>query len=184
MGEAGARPPVWRGRRWTAAGSGRAERAADGYGPSTTGPPCRRWRSRSGSADAGPSSTAAERRAAQVVLERPQLVGFGTVADLAEAAGAGPRPSCDWPPSSASTASARSRRRSRTTSPGSCARRPSGSASSAATSRSSGTGRPSCPTCRRRSTPSIRSRSMPSSAAGRPRPRRARAGRRRRAGRG
>ncbi|MET0146991.1 MAG: MurR/RpiR family transcriptional regulator [Ilumatobacteraceae bacterium] len=39
--------------------------------------------------DAGPQLTAAERRVAQVVLERPQLVGFGTVADLAEAAGAG-----------------------------------------------------------------------------------------------
>jgi DNA-binding MurR/RpiR family transcriptional regulator len=39
--------------------------------------------------DAGPQLTTAERRVAQVVLERPQLVGFGTVADLAEAAGAG-----------------------------------------------------------------------------------------------
>ncbi len=39
--------------------------------------------------DAGPQLTAAERRVAAVVLERPQLVGFGTVADLAEAAGAG-----------------------------------------------------------------------------------------------
>jgi DNA-binding MurR/RpiR family transcriptional regulator len=39
--------------------------------------------------DAGPQLTAAERRVAQVVLERPQLVGFGTVADLAEAATAG-----------------------------------------------------------------------------------------------
>ena len=39
--------------------------------------------------DAGPQLTAAERRVAQVVLERPQLVGFGTVADLAEAAKAG-----------------------------------------------------------------------------------------------
>ena len=39
--------------------------------------------------DAGTQLTAAERRVAQVVLERPQLVGFGTVADLAEAAGAG-----------------------------------------------------------------------------------------------
>ena len=38
---------------------------------------------------AGSQLTAAERRVAQVVLERPQLVGFGTVADLAEAAGAG-----------------------------------------------------------------------------------------------
>ena len=39
--------------------------------------------------DAGPQLTAAERRVAAVVLERPQLVGFGTVADLAEAASAG-----------------------------------------------------------------------------------------------
>ena len=39
--------------------------------------------------DAGPQLTAAERRVATVVLERPQLVGFGTVADLAGAAGAG-----------------------------------------------------------------------------------------------
>ena len=39
--------------------------------------------------DAGAQLTAAERRVAQVVLERPQLVGFGTVADLAEAASAG-----------------------------------------------------------------------------------------------
>ena len=39
--------------------------------------------------DAGAQLTTAERRVAQVVLERPQLVGFGTVADLAEAAGAG-----------------------------------------------------------------------------------------------
>jgi DNA-binding MurR/RpiR family transcriptional regulator len=38
---------------------------------------------------AGNQLTAAERRVAQVVLERPQLVGFGTVADLAAAAGAG-----------------------------------------------------------------------------------------------
>jgi DNA-binding MurR/RpiR family transcriptional regulator len=38
---------------------------------------------------AGTRLTTAERRVAQVVLERPQLVGFGTVADLAEAAGAG-----------------------------------------------------------------------------------------------
>ncbi len=38
---------------------------------------------------AGTQLTAAERRVAQVVLERPQLVGFGTVADLASAAGAG-----------------------------------------------------------------------------------------------
>jgi DNA-binding MurR/RpiR family transcriptional regulator len=39
--------------------------------------------------EAGSRLTTAERRVAQVVLERPQLVGFGTVADLAEAAGAG-----------------------------------------------------------------------------------------------
>lgn len=39
--------------------------------------------------EAGPQLTAAERRVAQVVVERPQLVGFGTVADLAEAAAAG-----------------------------------------------------------------------------------------------
>jgi DNA-binding MurR/RpiR family transcriptional regulator len=39
--------------------------------------------------DAGPQLTTAERRVAQVVLARPQLVGFGTVADLAEAANAG-----------------------------------------------------------------------------------------------
>ncbi|MGH9272755.1 MAG: MurR/RpiR family transcriptional regulator, partial [Ilumatobacteraceae bacterium] len=39
--------------------------------------------------EAGKRLTTAERRVAQVVLERPQLVGFGTVADLAEAAGAG-----------------------------------------------------------------------------------------------
>ena len=39
--------------------------------------------------DAGPQLTTAERRVAQVVLARPQLVGFGTVADLAEAATAG-----------------------------------------------------------------------------------------------
>jgi len=38
---------------------------------------------------AGPQLTAAERRVAQVVVERPQLVGFGTVADLAGAASAG-----------------------------------------------------------------------------------------------
>ena len=38
---------------------------------------------------AGNQLTAAERRVAQVVLERPQLVGFGTVADLAAAASAG-----------------------------------------------------------------------------------------------
>src|SRR4029077_3711719 len=39
--------------------------------------------------DAGPQLTTAERRVAEVVLARPQLVGFGTVADLAEAASAG-----------------------------------------------------------------------------------------------
>lgn len=38
---------------------------------------------------AGATLTAAERRVAEVVLARPQLVGFGTVADLAEAASAG-----------------------------------------------------------------------------------------------
>jgi DNA-binding MurR/RpiR family transcriptional regulator len=38
---------------------------------------------------AGSTLTSAERRVAEVVLSRPQLVGFGTVADLAEAAGAG-----------------------------------------------------------------------------------------------
>ena len=38
---------------------------------------------------AGAQLTAAERRVAEVVLDRPQLVGFGTVADLASAAGAG-----------------------------------------------------------------------------------------------
>jgi DNA-binding MurR/RpiR family transcriptional regulator len=38
---------------------------------------------------ANTSLTPAERRVAEVVLERPQLVAFGTVADLAEAAGAG-----------------------------------------------------------------------------------------------
>jgi DNA-binding MurR/RpiR family transcriptional regulator len=37
----------------------------------------------------GPSLTRAERRVAEVVLERPQLVAFGTVADLAAAADAG-----------------------------------------------------------------------------------------------
>lgn len=37
----------------------------------------------------GPQLTAAERRVAQVVLERPQLVAFGTVADLATQAKAG-----------------------------------------------------------------------------------------------
>jgi DNA-binding MurR/RpiR family transcriptional regulator len=39
--------------------------------------------------EAGAQLTAAERRVAEVVLDRPQLVGFGTVADLAAAAGAG-----------------------------------------------------------------------------------------------
>jgi len=39
--------------------------------------------------EAGPLLTTAERRVAEVVLARPQLVGFGTVADLAEAATAG-----------------------------------------------------------------------------------------------
>lgn len=39
--------------------------------------------------NAGPQLTAAERRVAQVVLERPQLVAFGTVADLATQATAG-----------------------------------------------------------------------------------------------
>jgi DNA-binding MurR/RpiR family transcriptional regulator len=38
---------------------------------------------------AGRTLTAAERRVAQVILERPQLVAFGTVADLAGQAGAG-----------------------------------------------------------------------------------------------
>lgn len=38
---------------------------------------------------AGGALTTAERRVAEVVLARPQLVGFGTVADLAEAAAAG-----------------------------------------------------------------------------------------------
>jgi DNA-binding MurR/RpiR family transcriptional regulator len=38
---------------------------------------------------AGPTLTAAERRVAQTLLERPQLVAFGTVAELASAAGAG-----------------------------------------------------------------------------------------------
>ena len=60
-------------------------------------------------------------------------------------------------------ASARCRRRSSATSPRSCARRPSGSASSAATSRSPATAPPSCPTCRPRSTPSTPTRSTPSS---------------------
>jgi DNA-binding MurR/RpiR family transcriptional regulator len=40
-------------------------------------------------AAAGPQLTTAERRVAQVVLERPQLVAFGTVADLAAQAKAG-----------------------------------------------------------------------------------------------
>lgn len=39
--------------------------------------------------EAGQDLTLAERRVAHVVLERPQLVGFGTVADLANAAEAG-----------------------------------------------------------------------------------------------
>ena len=38
---------------------------------------------------AGNELTAAERRVAEVILARPQAVGFGTVADLASAAGAG-----------------------------------------------------------------------------------------------
>jgi|GEM_PF-286517 len=38
---------------------------------------------------AGEQLTPAERRVAEVVLERPQLVAFGTVAELAEAAGSG-----------------------------------------------------------------------------------------------
>ncbi|MFM2077382.1 MAG: hypothetical protein RJA49_1272 [Actinomycetota bacterium] len=38
---------------------------------------------------AGATLTPAERRVAEVVLERPQLVAFGTVAELAEAAGSG-----------------------------------------------------------------------------------------------
>ena len=37
----------------------------------------------------GASLTKAERRVAEVVLERPQLVAFGTVAELAAAADAG-----------------------------------------------------------------------------------------------
>jgi DNA-binding MurR/RpiR family transcriptional regulator len=40
-------------------------------------------------ATAGPQLTAAERRVAQVVLDRPHLVAFGTVADLAAEANAG-----------------------------------------------------------------------------------------------
>lgn len=39
--------------------------------------------------EAGRSLTTAERRVAEIVLERPELVAFGTVAELAEAAGAG-----------------------------------------------------------------------------------------------
>jgi DNA-binding MurR/RpiR family transcriptional regulator len=38
---------------------------------------------------AGPQLTAAERRVAHALLERPNLVAFGTVADLASASGAG-----------------------------------------------------------------------------------------------
>src|SRR6478735_5767656 len=38
---------------------------------------------------AGASLTPAERRVAEVVLEHPQLVAFGTVADLAERSGSG-----------------------------------------------------------------------------------------------
>ena len=38
---------------------------------------------------AGNELTTAERRVAEVILARPQAVGFGTVADLASAAGAG-----------------------------------------------------------------------------------------------
>ena len=37
----------------------------------------------------GPQLTTAERRVAEIVLERPELVAFGTVAELAEAANAG-----------------------------------------------------------------------------------------------
>jgi len=37
----------------------------------------------------GAALTTAERRVAEVVLARPQLVAFGTVADLASAAGSG-----------------------------------------------------------------------------------------------
>ena len=40
-------------------------------------------------AQAGAQLTAAERRVAEVILAKPQLVAFGTVADLADAAGAG-----------------------------------------------------------------------------------------------
>lgn len=40
-------------------------------------------------AAAGPQLTVAERRVAQAVLERPHLVAFGTVADLASESGAG-----------------------------------------------------------------------------------------------
>ena len=39
--------------------------------------------------ECGPSLTPAERRVADVVLQRPQLVAFGTVAELAAEAGAG-----------------------------------------------------------------------------------------------
>jgi DNA-binding MurR/RpiR family transcriptional regulator len=39
--------------------------------------------------DCGPSLTPAERRVADVVLQRPQLVAFGTVAELASEAGSG-----------------------------------------------------------------------------------------------
>ncbi|MGB8862403.1 MAG: hypothetical protein WCC60_24320, partial [Ilumatobacteraceae bacterium] len=38
---------------------------------------------------ANTSLTPAERRVAEVVLEQPQLVAFGTVAELAEASGSG-----------------------------------------------------------------------------------------------
>jgi DNA-binding MurR/RpiR family transcriptional regulator len=39
--------------------------------------------------EAGPSLTAAERRVAEVVLRKPQSIAFGTVAELAAAAGSG-----------------------------------------------------------------------------------------------
>ncbi len=39
--------------------------------------------------EAGTALTTAERRVAEIVLDRPELVAFGTVAELAEAAGAG-----------------------------------------------------------------------------------------------
>ncbi|HEY4332239.1 MAG TPA: MurR/RpiR family transcriptional regulator [Ilumatobacteraceae bacterium] len=39
--------------------------------------------------EAGASLTTAERRVAEIVLSQPELVAFGTVADLADAAGAG-----------------------------------------------------------------------------------------------